>query len=130
MKKSFLVFILFLIPFTFQAQGKKIERGIPEIEGISSKSILEMVKRFENELDAIHSYMIVKNGIVVSEGWWEPYGPNDPHLLYSLTKAYISTAVGFAVQENLLSVEDFVISFFCGFGKEESLTFSRKQKIT
>ena len=55
MKKSFLVFILFLIPFTFQAQGKKIERGIPENEGISSKSILEMVKRFENELDAIHS---------------------------------------------------------------------------
>ena len=65
-----------------------------------------------NELDAIHSYMIVKNGMVVSEGWWDPYGPNDPHLLYSLTKAYISTAVGFAVQENLLSVEDFVISFF------------------
>ena len=112
MKKSFLVFILFLIPFTFQAQGKKIERGIPENEGISSKSILEMVKRFENELDAIHSYMIVKNGMVVSEGWWDPYSQNDPHLLYSLTKAYISTAVGFAVQENLLSVEDFVISFF------------------
>ena len=49
MKKSFLVFILFLIPFTFQAQGKKMERGIPEIEGISSKSILEMVKRFEKK---------------------------------------------------------------------------------
>ena len=112
MKKSFLIVFLFIIPFIFQAQGKKIERGIPENEGISSKSILEMVKRFENELDAIHSYMIVKNGMVVSEGWWYPYGPNDPHLLYSLTKAYISTAVGFAVQENLLSVEDFVISFF------------------
>ena len=112
MKKSFLLLILLIIPITFQAQGKSIERGIPENEGISSKSILEMVKRFENELDAIHSYMIVKNGKVISEGWWEPYGPDNPHLLYSLTKAFISSAVGFAVQEELLKVEDFVISFF------------------
>jgi len=49
---------------------------------------------------------------VVAEGWWAPYAPEGLHLLYSLSKSFTSTAVGLAVEEGLLGVDDLVTSFF------------------
>jgi CubicO group peptidase (beta-lactamase class C family) len=48
----------------------------------------------------------------VAEGWFTPYGPENPHVLFSLTKSFTSTAVGLAVAENKLSIDDTVLSFF------------------
>jgi CubicO group peptidase (beta-lactamase class C family) len=48
----------------------------------------------------------------VAEGWWYPYRPETAHMLFSLSKSFTSTAVGFAVAEGRLSVEDTVLSFF------------------
>lgn len=56
--------------------------------------------------------MLVKNGYVISESWWKPYAPHEPHQLYSLSKSFTSTAVGMAVHEGLLSVNDPVVKFF------------------
>jgi len=58
--------------------------------------------------------MIVRHGRVIAEGWWDPYSPDLKHTLYSTSKSFTSTAVGFAVTEKLLSVDDTVISFFPG----------------
>jgi hypothetical protein len=49
---------------------------------------------------------------VIAEGWWKPYRENYNHILYSLSKSFTSTAVGFAVQEGLLTVEDYVLDIF------------------
>jgi hypothetical protein len=48
----------------------------------------------------------------VAEGWWNPYRRDDPHVLYSLTKSFTSTAVGLAVAEGKLNLDDTVLSFF------------------
>lgn len=62
-----------------------------------------------------HSLMIVRHGSVVASGWWAPYGADRPHLLYSLSKSFTSTAAGFAVAEGLLSLDDTVVSYFPEF---------------
>ncbi|HWH72176.1 MAG TPA: serine hydrolase, partial [Candidatus Sulfotelmatobacter sp.] len=59
-----------------------------------------------------HSLMILRHGQVIAEGWWAPYRADLPHMLYSLSKSFTSTAVGFAVAEGRLKVIDPVISFF------------------
>lgn len=92
-------------------------RSTPEEQGISSTGILEFIEAFEKEAAGktdmeMHSLMLVRHGQIVAEGWWSPNAPHYKHLLYSLSKSFTSTAVGFAVSEGLLSVEDFVISFF------------------
>jgi CubicO group peptidase (beta-lactamase class C family) len=56
--------------------------------------------------------MILRRGHVVAEGWWAPYDATSPHELYSLSKSFASTAIGFAVQEGRLSVDDEVLKFF------------------
>jgi len=85
----------------------------PEAQGVSSSSILDFVNAAEKaQPNALHSFMIVRHGKTVAQGWWNPYNPDSPHLLYSLSKSFTSTAIGLAVEEKLLSTDDLVVSFF------------------
>lgn len=85
----------------------------PEKEGIPSASILALIETLEKtQPDALHSLMIRRHGKIVAQGWWEPYSADTPHLLWSLSKSFTSTAIGIAQDEGLLSIDDQVISFF------------------
>ncbi len=56
--------------------------------------------------------MLLRHGRVIAEGWWSPYAPKFNHTMYSMSKSFTSTAVGFAVTEGKLRVDDRVVSFF------------------
>lgn len=60
----------------------------------------------------LHSLMVLRHGQVVAEAWWEPYRPEAPHLLYSLSKSFTSTALGLAVAEGLVDLDATVLSYF------------------
>ena len=76
----------------------------------------------------MHSVMVVRHGHVVAEGWWAPYSAERPHLLYSLSKIFTSTAAAFAQAEGLLDLEDTVVSHFGEF--EADITDRRSRAIT
>jgi CubicO group peptidase (beta-lactamase class C family) len=75
----------------------------------------------------MHSVMVVRHGHVVAEGWWAPYSAERPHLLYSLSKIFTSTAAAFAQAEGLLDMEDTVVSHFGEF--EADITDPRSRAI-
>jgi CubicO group peptidase (beta-lactamase class C family) len=56
--------------------------------------------------------MLVRHGNVVAEAWWEPESADKPHILWSLSKSFTSTAVGLAVAEGKLNIDDPVLKFF------------------
>ena len=87
-------------------------RSAPEEQGISSQGILNFINRAEKEVDALHSFMIIRNGKVVSDGWWAPYSAESPHVMHSLSKSFTSTAIGMLVDEGKITLEDKVLSFF------------------
>jgi CubicO group peptidase (beta-lactamase class C family) len=89
-----------------------LPRGTPEAQGVSSSAILGLVEAAERQIDALHSLMIVRHGTVIAEGWWAPYAADEPHMLFSLSKSFTSTAVGLAVAEGRLTVDDLVLGFF------------------
>ncbi len=84
----------------------------PEAQGIPSSAILSFVAAIEKDPGNIHSFVLLRHGNVVSQGWWDPYEPDRQHMLYSLSKSFTSTAVGFAVAERLLTVDDRVVDYF------------------
>ncbi len=90
----------------------QLGRSAPEAQGVSSSAILAFIDDIEASNLELHSLMLLRHGQVVAEGWWKPYGPENPHVLFSLTKSFTSSAVGFAVSEGKLSIDDPVISFF------------------
>lgn len=90
----------------------KLPRSLPETQGVASGGLLDFVNAVETAKLNLHSLMIVRHGQVVAEGWWAPYAPQLKHTLYSLSKSFTSTAVGMAVAEGRLTVDDKVVSFF------------------
>jgi len=95
-----------------RSSSTKLHRVTPGSTGVSPDSIIAFVDAVEQKVGGLHSFMLLRHGDVVAEGWWAPYAPALPHMLYSLSKSFTSTAVGFAVSEKRLSVEDRVVSFF------------------
>src|SRR6516225_458429 len=89
-----------------------LPRSIPEHQGVSSSAVLAFIEAVDKTLDSLHSFMLVRHGTVVAEGWWAPYAAESPHALYSLSKSFTSTAVGLAVAEGKLSLDDPILKFF------------------
>ncbi len=89
-----------------------LPRGGPESQGVSSSALLAFIEAADRDIDAMNSFMLVRHGRVVAEGWWSPYEAEAPHSLYSLSKSFTSTAVGLAIAEGKLSVDDEVLKFF------------------
>jgi len=95
-----------------QRSGTKLPRSRPEAQGISPEGILAFLEAIAASKHEFHSLIFVRHGQVVAEGWWRPYRPEAPQMMYSLSKSFTSTGIGFAVAEHRLTVNDKVISFF------------------
>lgn len=91
------------------SQRALLPRSTPAASGVSSRAIAALLDRLEAASIECHSLMVVRHGHVVAEGWWAPYSAERPHLLYSLTKSFTSVAVGLAVSDGLLSLDDRVV---------------------
>ena len=89
-----------------------LPRSSPEQQGISSADLLAFVEAADKEIDTMNSFMLVRHGHVIAEGWWTPYDRETPHILFSLSKSFTSTAVGLAISEGKLSLDDQVLKFF------------------
>ncbi len=99
-------------PGQYLPAGRFLPRSSPEKQGISSTAIRRFLDAVDKSGLEFHSVMLVRHGHVVAEGWWSPFAPELKHTLYSLSKSFTSTAVGMAVADGKLTVEDPVISFF------------------
>lgn len=118
-QKTFVILLWICLTITnSDAQGKIIfsEESLPistpEAEGISSRGILKFLDAVENGKNELHSFVIVRHGKIVSQGWWSPYGKDLKHVMFSVSKSFTSTGVGIAISENKLKLTDKVVSFF------------------
>lgn len=88
-----------------------LPRSTPEAQGVSSAALVEFVDAL-NQIDGMHGVVVVRHGQVIAEGWWAPYEASHQHVLYSLSKSFTSSAIGFAVAEGKLSIDDLVLKYF------------------
>jgi CubicO group peptidase (beta-lactamase class C family) len=94
------------------AQAGDLLRSTPEAQGVASIQVLAFVEAADQTIESMNSLMILRHGHVIAEGWWSPYDAGSPHSLYSLSKSFTSTAVGLAIAEGKLSLDDEVLKFF------------------
>jgi hypothetical protein len=98
--------------YSFAETQQGLPRKSPESQGISSEGIRNFLKAIKESGLEWHSFMLLRHGNVVAEGWWKPFAAENKHTLYSLSKSFTSSAIGFLVNESKISVEDQVIKFF------------------
>jgi CubicO group peptidase (beta-lactamase class C family) len=87
-------------------------RSTPEEQGVPSETIAAFFQQVAEKGYDVHGLMMIRHGKVIAEHWWSPYAPQYQHAMYSATKTFTGAAVGFAVKEGLLNLEDKVTSFF------------------
>jgi CubicO group peptidase (beta-lactamase class C family) len=108
--------------------GEALPRSTPEAQGVSSQSVGEFVKAVD-QINTLHSFMIVRHGRVIAEGWWQPEAADKPHVLWSLSKSFNSTAVGLAIAEGKLGLDDPVLKFFPGEAPAEPSDNLKSMKV-
>ncbi len=106
-----------------------LPRSTPESQGVSSEAILAYIEAADQEVNSMHSFMLVRHGQVVAEAWWAPESPEKPHVLWSLSKSFTSTAVGLAVAEGRLDINDTVLSFFPDEAPSDPSTNLKEMRI-
>jgi len=103
--------LIFIVSGRLFAQ-EVLPRSSPEAQKVDPQGIVEFLQAMEKSEHEMHSIMVLRNGQVIAESWWNPYGPDFKHTMYSVSKSFTATAIGLAVGEGRLSVQDKVISFF------------------
>lgn len=111
------------------AQSSALPRSTPEAQGVDSLGIIEFIEAADKEVDSMHSFMLVRHGNVIAEAWWEPESADKPHVLWSLSKSFTSTAVGLAVAEGKLSIDDPVLKYFPEEAPEQPSENLKEMKV-
>jgi CubicO group peptidase (beta-lactamase class C family) len=89
-----------------------LRRASPMSTDTDPAAILQALDVIEREGIELHSLLIWHNGALITEAYWKPFAPERPHMMHSVTKSFTSMAVGLAIEEGLLSLDDRVVSFF------------------
>ena len=70
--------------------SRTLPRSSPEKQGIASTAILEFIEAADQKIDTMNSFMLVRHGHVVAEGWWTPYDAQEQsHVVFSKQEFHI-----------------------------------------
>ncbi|MBQ1382843.1 MAG: serine hydrolase [Solobacterium sp.] len=91
---------------------EEFRRISPEEAGVSSRAILDYIDALERADTEMHSIMIMRHDAIIAEGWWHPYAKMYRHALQSHSKTYTAAAVGIALQEGRLTLDERIADIF------------------
>ena len=84
----------------------------PESVGIPSEEISACIRDLEAQELYMHSFMVVRHGKIVAEGYWKPFHKDFRHRMYSVSKSFVAGAVGILIDEGKIKLSDRVCTYF------------------
>jgi CubicO group peptidase (beta-lactamase class C family) len=111
-------------------RAAELPTSTPSAQGVDARGVLALLDAWEAAPGVEpHSVVVLRHGHVVAAGWWAPYTAKRPHLLYSLSKSFTGAAVGLAVAEGLVGLDDRVVDHFPELAGEVSDPRSRAERV-
>jgi len=99
-----------------QQEKKAEDTPLAYAEEIDGMKVLEFDEVFGDVrsmgVSELHSMIVMQHGKVIYEKYAYGQEPDYLHILWSASKTFTATAIGFAVQDGLLTVDDKVLKFF------------------
>lgn len=80
--------------------------------GLPKAHIEKMLHHFSRHGVNLHSVLMARGNHLFFEHYWQPYDENTPHRMYSVTKSFVSIAIGCLLDDGLLSLDDPIIRYF------------------
>jgi CubicO group peptidase (beta-lactamase class C family) len=84
----------------------------PESLGIPSRAILNFLHRINAERICMHGFLLVRRNRIAAEGYWAPWSVDRKHRMYSVSKSFVSLAIGMMIDEGRLTLDDQVAKYF------------------
>jgi len=85
----------------------------PEEQGMDSQRLAQMLDAIQQKHLPLHSLLVIRNGYLVSETYFQSYQPENVHEIYSVTKSVISTLIGIAMDKGFIDrLDQRVVDFF------------------
>lgn len=84
----------------------------PESVGIPAKCLKNFLTRLEQQDLPLHSAIIMRGDQVCMESYYAPYTRESLHRMFSITKSFVSIAIGFLEADGLLSLDDYIVDYF------------------
>ncbi len=88
------------------------EQVSPESVGIPSKTIVAALDHLTDQRVQMHSLLILRQGKLALEAYWSPWERKTLHRMYSVTKSFVSLAIGILVEAGKLKLDDPIIKYF------------------
>lgn len=84
----------------------------PEEQGFNSAKLAEGLQDLQEGNVGINSLLIIRNGYVLLDAYFDPYDGSFPHKLASVTKSVTTTLIGIAIDQGKLRLDAPMVSFF------------------
>ena len=84
----------------------------PEQAGIPSGKIEEFIRILEDKNLNTHNMIISRGNNIVFEHYWAPFHKDFYHRMYSVSKSFVSIAIGFLEQDGVLDLDDPISKYF------------------
>ncbi len=84
----------------------------PEAAGLSASCIANTLREIDQKGICMHSFLIWKDEKLCAEGYYAPVKRDDLHRMFSVTKSFVSIAIGLLQEEGRLLLDDSIVTFF------------------
>jgi len=101
-----------------------MEHVTPEAVGIASENIYRFLESLENSRMASHDLILARGDKIFFENYWEPFHKDFLHRMYSVSKSFVSIAIGFLAQDGKISLDDKLSQYL-----EEDFTGQQDENI-
>lgn len=107
----------------------QLQFASPEALGIPSEAILKFLKEMQECQFPLHSYIVMRHGVVAAEGYVDPFGADKKHRMYSVSKSFTSVAIGMLLTEGRLTLHDRVADYFPEYLPEHPSPYTLRATI-
>ena len=84
----------------------------PEEMGVHPGLIADYVREMNARRKMCHSFLMMRHGKVIAEGYWKPFHKDWLHRMYSVSKTFVSAAIGMLCDEGKISLNDKIADYF------------------
>lgn len=84
----------------------------PERAGVPPEALRDFLAALDDTPIDMHSVILLRGDNILLETYYEPFAADSPHRMYSITKSFVSLAVGALAAEGRISLDDNIVKYF------------------
>lgn len=82
-----------------------LQISTPEQVGIPSAQVLRFLQSLHKRKLPMHTVLLMRGEQIFLDASWAPFDSQTPHRMYSVTKSFVSVAVGLALEDGLIDLD-------------------------